>query len=138
MYKITVINDVVDCLTGSWNEFTAELPTIAKGTEKFSRAVRDYQAGDIVYVTNPRSFPLWIDPSREYKDTAYEVNIECVCETTGRRDEIFNEVYRIIEATGVSGYHNRIIHEYSKINQFQKFIAGLRFSIIKYGQSVAR
>jgi len=136
-----VIYDVMSGITAGWNELVIEKPTFLEGVEKFSTPIRErmpHGGGNTVYVTNVKAEPYFVDPTKTVKDVVYHINVEVVSSTGSYRDSMFNEVYRIIEATGITGYENRNIENYIHKNQFSYFTAELNFNIIKYNETVAR
>lgn len=137
----TVIYDVISGITAGWNESVIELPTILEGVEKYSTNIRErmpHGGGNTVYVTNTKAEPRFVDPKKTVKDVVYHVNLEIVSSTGAYRDNMFDEVYRIVEATGITGYENRNIENYIHKNQFSYFTAELNFNMIMYNETVAR
>jgi len=137
---MTVIDDICSDLSGNWNTGVIIRPSIFNGAEKFNKPLAQMHKGkeNTVYVTNYRFYPKYTDPRRNYKDTVYMMDVEIVSNNTGDRDNMFYEVYRIVEATGISGYANREIEYGNMSNDFELFSSSLRFNIIKYNESVGR
>ena len=136
-----VIDDVKDGIEENWNDSVIERPHVTNGADEYIKSVKGFLPlgdGEIVYITNPKTVPRYVDPRKEYKDVLYEVRVEMMANSAGARDKIFDEVYRIIEATGISTYENRDILEYTTENQHKRFSSRMRFQMMKYNELVSR
>jgi len=136
-----VIYDVISGIKANWNESVINKPTFFEGVEQYNKNIRENMpmgGGNTVFVSNPKTNPVFLDPERTRKDVTYHMNVKITSSTGSKRDSMFDEAYRIVEATGITDYDNRIIKDYQHKNEYNYFTAEINFSIVKYNESVAR
>lgn len=136
-----VIYDVVSGIRSNWNESVIEKPTFFEGVEQYNQMINQnlpMGGANNIVVTNPKTEAIFVNPERSVRDVMYHMTVKISSNTGSNRDNMFDEAYRIVEATGITGYDNRYIEDYSHKNAYTKFTAQINFSIVNYNESVLR
>ena len=130
---MTVIDDCISAIATYYNSGAA--PRVENEARRSDSSIRPVEC---VWVSNPNSFIDIRNPAREIKNTSYEVIFDIIAKTDARRDNIREEVHRIIEVTGVTDYHNHRVISVQNINEKNKYTAIVKAVLVKVNQQVGR